>query len=412
MSGIAPYTTALAEDLAAHGDSVTVVTTHPHYPEWELREGHGGWSRTEKVNGVTVRRVRHHIPSRPHGCRRLLSEISFGLRLLVAPWGRPDVVVMVSPALFASTLAMTRAKWGLRRPPVGLWIQDIYALGVEETRSSGGAVRRLIRSVENWTYRQADSITVIHERFRTYVTAAEGVSAAKVDVVRNWTHLEADTRVDTTSTRASLGWAADELVVLHAGAQGVKQDLLNVVDAARLADERSLPVRFVLVGDGSQRAMLMDAAEGVERIQFISPLPCDDFQHVLRCADVLLVNEMPGLKGMAVPSKLTSYFDSGRPVVAATDPDSTTADELAVSGGGWRVDPGEPGKLVDAVLRVGQDPQLAARLAAAGHAFRHQHLGADSALSHLERWIASLRWGAPVRGQSVNRSRSGRPSVG
>ena len=64
----------------------------------------------------------------------------------------------------------------------------------------------------------------------------------------------------------------------------------------------------------------------------------DDFQVALSAADFLLVNELPGVKDMAVPSKLTSYFNAGVPVVAATDDGSVTAAEIATSGGGVRVD--------------------------------------------------------------------------
>ncbi|XGU20959.1 glycosyltransferase [Rhodococcus sp. 3Y1] len=139
---------------------------------------------------------------------------------------------------------------------------------------------------------------------------------------------------DLTAARTKFGWSPDETIVLHTGNMGVKQGLENVVEAARLADEQSLPIRSVLVGDGNQRPNLEAAAVGVDRIDFVRPLDDQDFRTAMAAADVLLVNEAPGIVGMAVPSKLTSYFSSGTPIVAATDVASTTADEIRASGAG------------------------------------------------------------------------------
>jgi len=390
-TGIAPYSAAFAEDLAARGHDVTVVTTHPHYPEWAIRDGYGGWRRSELLNGVKVKRLRHYVPKSARGARRLVSEVSFGLRLLTTPWNRPDVVVLVSPALFSSAIAMTRARFAPSKPATGVWVQDIYALGVKETQSSGNVVARVIDAVEKRLFSAAHGVVVIHQRFRNHVLSASRVSSDDVLVVRNWTHLDPPAEVDIVAARKDLGWNGDEVIVLHAGAQGIKQDLSNVVEAARLADERSLNLRFVLMGDGSQRMRLEREAEGIQRISFIPPLPRDEFQKALSSADVLLVNEKGGLNEMAVPSKLTSYFNSGRPVLAATDPGSVTAEEVSASGGGLQVDPSNPEALVDAVQRIAQDPELGKSLADAARVFRVEQLDSDAALDRLEAWLHTLR---------------------
>ena len=106
-------------------------------------------------------------------------------------------------------------------------------------------------------------------------------------------------------------------------------------------------IRFVLMGDGNQRRLLQQSAKGVQRIEFKEPLDAEDYRQVLACADVLLVNERPGVGEMAVPSKLTSYFSAGRPVLAATDADGVTAGEIRDAGAGVVVPAGDPAALLD-----------------------------------------------------------------
>src|SRR3954464_4222846 len=57
-TGIAPYTTGLSEGLARLGHEVQVLTAMPHYPEWRVHEGYDSWVRQERIEGVTVHRVR------------------------------------------------------------------------------------------------------------------------------------------------------------------------------------------------------------------------------------------------------------------------------------------------------------------------------------------------------------------
>lgn len=387
-TGIAPYTRSVARGLLKLGMPLKVVTTFPHYPEWRFREEDAEWSRQETIEGVSVSRVRHYLPDKPVSVKRLLSEVSFGLRLLAVRWGRPDVVVMVSPALFSTAIAMLRLRFSWSRPRTVIWVQDLYSLGVTEIQTGGGAVARIIRWVESRTLRAASHVVVIHPRFARYVNQVLGVDAGRVEIVRNWTHLGSAPAVDVHATRQQLGWPTAESVVLHAGNMGAKQGLENVVDAARIAEEQGLPLRFVLLGDGNQRDVLESYGEGAARLQFLKSFDDVGFQSAMRSADILLVNEKPGVSEMAVPSKLTSYFSSGRPVVAATDPTGATAEEITAANAGLVVNAGDPQALLNACLKLRTDPQLAETLGANGQRYRAEVLSEEAA---IERFAALIR---------------------
>jgi glycosyltransferase involved in cell wall biosynthesis len=388
-TGNAPYTAGLAQGLAGRGHDVRVITTHPHYPEWRVRSGYGGWSVREELNGVRVRRLAHYVPRRPTAVRRLLSELSLGFRYLMVRWHRPDVVLLVSPSLFSSAVAGFRARWS-RRLVTGIWVQDIYSLGVVETGQGGRSLASVMRTVESVTLRSAKGVAVIHDRFRDFVAAKMGIPMGRLEVIRNWSHLQPSPNVDRAAVRRRMGWEPDETIVLHAGNMGMKQGLENVVEAARIADARNVQVRFVLLGDGNQRERLQSLAQDISRIEFVAPLPDGEFAEALASADILLVNEREGMREMSVPSKLTSYFSTSLPVLAATDEASVTAGEISASSGGIRVNAGDPGALVDAAQALRDDPAFASALGSAGHRYRNEVLGDKAALDHFERWLSAL----------------------
>lgn len=389
-TGNAPYTASLAAGLAAAGHTVHVVTGYPHYPEWRLKEGYCGWARSELLNGIRVTRLRHYVPRSPGTLSRMHMELSFGLRLIFTRWHKPDVVLVVSPALFSSALAMLRVRLHPRRPAVGIWVQDLYSRGVVETGTGGRVIGRLVAHIEAQILRSADGVAAIHDRFREHIAGTMGVPWANVKVIRNWTHLPASPKSGMDEMRSLLGWSHEDVIVLHAGNMGKKQGLKNVVEAARLADARGSRVRFVLMGDGNQRQDLEQLSSGIKRISFIDPLPGSDFQLALAAADFLLVNELPEITDMAVPSKLTSYFNAGLPVIAATDSGSVTADEIANSGGGVRVDAANPAALVDIAEALSNDPARASQLGDKGLLFRHETLSESSAIAHYNEFITSL----------------------
>lgn len=386
-TGNAPYTTKLAEGLTGLGHQVEVLTGYPHYPRWQIAEGYSGLSTRQIINGVPVRRLRHTVPAVPRTLNRLLMELTFGLHTAIRPWSKHDVVLVVSPGLFACAFAVAKAR--LKRVPVAIWIQDLYSRGLEETGGSG-PITKAMKWLESRILKSCTGITVIHGRFRDYVVEELEVPGKSVDVIRNWTHIRHDPVFDRDAARARLGWSPEETIALHAGNMGVKQGLENVVEAARLADAFNNHVRFVLLGDGNRREALHVAGKGIRSLSFIKPLSDREYSEALRAADVLIVNERPELREMSVPSKLTSYFATGLPVVAATNSESATADEVRASGAGILVDPQRPSALLRGVERLRNNASEAERLGQAGPAYASTVLSEAAAIHAYSHWLADL----------------------
>jgi glycosyltransferase involved in cell wall biosynthesis len=387
-TGIAPYTSGLAAGLVGDGWNVQVVTGYPHYPEWRVADGYVGRRMYEIIEGVSVTRVRSYLPNNPAGVKRLLLEISFGFASIFTKWRQPDVVVLVTPALFSIAIAQLRARLSRKRPKVIVWVQDIYSLGVTETGAMGDKGAGLMTKVESYVLRKADAVVAIHDRFKRYLVSGLRVHADRVHVVRNWTHIK-PLVVDRQEFRQKFGWG-DEVVVLHAGNMGAKQALENVVEAARLADASSARIRFVLVGNGNQRDLLKELGTGIVRLDFMESLNATDFQGAMAAADILLVNEKPGVAEMAVPSKLTSYFSAARPVLAATDAGSITGEEIESAGAGVRVDAGNPAALLEASLKLGNDAEAKNEFGRNGAEFQARVLSARAAIAQYAELINSL----------------------
>lgn len=398
-TGIAPYTTGIAAGLAKRGHEVTVLTGHPHYPYWK-RVDHSVRLRSEEtMDGVRVRRLKHPVPQRHSWAARAVMELIFGLQLVTSRWNSVDVVVCVTPPLLASAMSSVRAKLSRHQPSLGVLVQDMYSRGISETGATSGISAKALRAVEAMTMRLADGVSVIHTGFARDLTDDFNVDMRRIQVNRNWTHVDSPDPLASAAFREAHGWGPDDVVVLHAGNMGYKQGLENVVAAAELAMRGRRSVKFVLLGDGNQRADLQAIAAGVPLVEFLPPVSDEQFPAALGAADVLLVNERLGVGHMSVPSKLTSYFNSGKPVLAATDLAGFTAVEIEASGAGICVPAGRPDLLLSEAIRLGTDRELATQLGEAGRRYCMDLLSEETAIDRYEQWIVDLaemrrpRWG-------------------
>ncbi|MFD4179664.1 glycosyltransferase family 4 protein [Rhodococcus sp. NPDC058514] len=403
LIGIAPYTTGLATGLASRGHDVDVLTGFPHYPQWQRAGDYTGFRSVEIAAGVRVRRLRHPVPQGRSTPGRTAMELAFGLQLLTTGWNHPEVVVCVSPPLLAAGLAVIRTRLTPNRPALGVLVHDVYSRAVIETGSMSGSAARAVRVLESAVTRHADGVAVIHDGFMPDLVERLGVDRARIRAIRNWTHVAPPDPSASAAYRAARGWGHGDVVILHAGNMGAKQGLENVIAAARLADRQGCRVRFVLLGDGHQRTHLEAEGAGVAALEFVPPIPEDEFPAAVGAADVLLVNERPGVAQMAVPSKLTSYFMSGKPVLAACDSNGFTALEVAASGAGICVPADRPDLLLREAVRLGTDQALAQRLGAAGRRYVAESLSADAAIDRYEQWIVELAATRRARVREVRR---------
>ena len=273
-------------------------------------------------------------------------------------------------------------------------IQDLYSRGVVETGAASGIAAQWVRLVESRAIRLCDEVSVIHAGFAEDLSGNPDVDKRRIRGIRNWTHVSQPDESASAAFRRAHGWGADEVIVLHAGNMGYKQGLENVVAAAVLAVRKGCRVRFVLLGDGNQRASLENIAAGVSAVELLAPVTEEDFPAALGAADVLLVNERQGVAHMSVPSKLTSYFNAGKPILPASGAAGFTAGGCAASGAGVRVPANRPDILLSEAIRLGTDRELAGKMGAAGRRYCDEMLSQQAALDRYEQWIMDLAAGA------------------
>ena len=388
-TGIAVYTTDLAESLVANGHQVSVLTSLPHYPWWRVPSefAHLG-EGTGIHNGVSVIRAKHLVPPRMNALLRMRFENSlwWNLRRVSKTMlgNEFDVVIACIPTVAAGIVGKKIAKTlGI---PFGLIVQDLSGAGAKQSGLRGGAViSKIAHAVEGRALHGADSLVVVSPAMRD-VVAGLGVPESRITQITNYS-ARAIASVDKASARSKFKWTAEDFVVIHTGNLGAKQDLENVVRAADAIHTDSM-IKIYLVGHGNQDANLKALCAGKNNIAVMPAVSDSDYSALLSAADLLLVNERPTQMEMSLPSKLTSYLYSERPVIAAVPRGGATWKFL--DGIAELVDAGNPKALADSIIKLQNDSAKMEKLAKDGLAFAKANLEPSVGRAKYSEWVQKL----------------------
>ena len=299
-----------AEAKALHADGWRVSVVAPR---------HAGSKWREKLDGIHV----YRFPLRVAGSGLVAHVIEYAIALpatfvfavLAHLRHRVDVVHVANPPDFFFPLSAL-FRW-LGAAAIFDQHDPSPELHLAQGGRRGGLIDRSLRWCEQRTYRAADVVIATNESLRAIAIDRGGVEPSRVIVVRS--------SVDTSRTYRvapdeSLKSGRDYLVV-YLGVMGPQDGLDLFVRMAReMADRLPGRVRFLAVGDGSERV----AAEALARslgladdVLFPGRLSDEEVRRVLSTAD-LAVGPDPanGFNELCTMNKTLEYMAMGVPVVS------------------------------------------------------------------------------------------------
>ena len=388
-AGISLYATDTAKSLADRGIDVTVLTSLPHYPWWKIPQEFSHMTEGESEYGdVKILRAKHFIPPKFSVIQRIRFETSlwWNLRKVYnrTDIGNFDAVIAFIPTVAAGLIAKKVAK-RLRRP-LGIIVQDLSGLSTRQSGLKGGAlISGAAKAVENLVISAAAQIVVISPGMKR-ILEKNIVRESNVSLILNYTAGNIE-KLNKVESRKLFGWHEKDFIVLHAGNMGSKQDLGNVVTAADLLDTESR-IKIYLVGHGNQESKLKLLCHRKPNITVMPAVSESDYSALLSAADLLLVNERSTQIDMSLPSKLTSYLYSKRPVIAAVPRGGATWAFL--DGIAELVEAGDPNTLARAIGELHLNHSKLDEMAKRGEEYAVTNLSREEGRKKYFEWIDSL----------------------
>ncbi len=390
-TGIAVYSTDLAEFFSSEGFSVHVLTSLPHYPWWKVPKEYSHFREgTSSRKDTKITRASHFIPGKMNIVSRIRFEYSLWRNLnrmskeILAKKMEHEVVLAIIPSLASGLVGKVLSR--KLRIPFGVIVQDLSGIGAKQSGLRGGSLVSLIVSnIEKFVIRGASNVVVISPQMQSLVNSRIAFRS-RTSLINNYQIREL-AKCDKTHSKSKFGWSSNDFIVLHTGNMGFKQDLANVVAAADLISS-DYSIQIVLVGHGSQEQDLKLLSEGKSNVSMLALVSNEDYSSLLAAADLLLINERATQTEMSLPSKLTSYLYSERPVIAAVPRGGATWKFL--DGVAELVEAGDPFALARAIEELSKQPEKLTDLAKRGREFADAHLSPEVGRAKYLEWVQSL----------------------
>lgn len=141
-----------------------------------------------------------------------------------------------------------------------------------------------------------------------------------------------------------------KFVIMYSGNLGLFYDLENIIKVTQeFKDYKDLA--FVFIGEGAMKTEMQDyvKSHNINNVLFLPYQPKDFIKYSLNAADIHLVVNQKGIKGVSVPSKIYGVMAAGKPILGVLEQASEAQMLIEKSNSGVVVEPHNYKGIIDAI---------------------------------------------------------------
>jgi len=229
--------------------------------------------------------------------------------------------------------------------------------------------------------RAHDRLVTLGAYQKDYLTAREGISPERIEIIANGIDVARGRRTAgaSPSRRAALGLGEGAFVIGTVAVLRPEKNISMLFDAVEVLIMRGTDARLVIVGDGSERPMLQQEAVArglAERIAFLGYH--DDPAVLLPSFDVFALTS----RSEVMPISILEAMAGGIPVVATA---VGAVSEMVVDGvTGFLVASGDGFALAERLFELAEAPALRRQMGGRGHERAQSAFALDRMVSRTE----------------------------
>lgn len=232
------------------------------------------------------------------------------------------------------------------------------AAAVSYTNSQ--AVFKLAKVIDKWNCSYADHVLVVgRDMAETLRQRFSDRNVPNHSVISNWTNEKEILPLDKNQPMVAEFLARhrlqDKFIVMYSGNLGLYYDLENIVEIVKeFRDEEGIV--FLFIGEGAVKNRMQEfaAANQLQNVLFLPYQPKEFIRYSLNAADVHLVVNQKGIRGVSVPSKIYGVMAAGKPILGVLEQGSEVQRLISESGSGIVIEPQNYAGIVSSIKELYQ----------------------------------------------------------
>jgi hypothetical protein len=244
-----------------------------------------------------------------------------------------------------------------------LLLKDIFPQNAIDLQmfKKDGLLHRFFQMKEKRLYQISDWIGCMSEANVSYLLAAHPyLDRKKVEVNPNsiepiFSNLSA---IDKWEIREKYSLPTDKIIFIYGGNLGKPQGIDFLIET--ISSNQLEKAYFLVVGNGTEYERLKKWFDRMQPInaRLIKELPKSDYDFILESCDVGLIFLNKNFRIPNFPSRLLSYLEKSKPVIAATDLNSDVGDVIEAANCGYKVFSGDILQMNLSIERMVQNDQI------------------------------------------------------
>lgn len=379
------------------GHEVIVITAGTHYMTAEVTQPKRSLWSLEEIRGIRVIKTFSPPGYRKTLKKRIWNYLCYALFALFAGLKveKPDIVMIATDPLFIIPIGYLISK--IKRAKSVLEERDLYpdtavALGYLKSKF-------LIKCLERWQafFRTKAECIIAATPGIKRILVDKGVNAAKMFVLPNVNIYYDEVKKGFNSQediRKEYGWAS-KFVVLYAGGLGQANEIVTILRAAKIIQDKNNNIKFVFLGEGEKKEQYINFCREykLNNCEFLPSQPRRKIPMFLRHADICVHSlKRDDFWKCALSSKIFDYLIASKPLVFAGKGDIAVLIKDAQAG--LAVEPENPEALAEAILELYRSPEMRERMGNNGRKYVLKHYSKETFLRQfqevLKRTIKSL----------------------
>jgi len=306
----------LGKELVKLGNKVTVISSSYSHLFKNLPE-----QKQENIDGVNYLWLKTFDYGESHDKRRVLKWFLFMFKVFFLPFSlqKPDVIIVSPMAPFPILPAWILSK--IYSAKLIYEVKDIWPLSLIELGgfSPTHPFIRLMAWFEKFALKKSDIIVSNLQNYGEHMRKDVGINR-DFEWISNGVDLDELAQTEPLDAEVANKIPKDKFIVGYTGTVGVANALDSFCEAAKLL-ENEKDILFVIVGDGQEKATLLEYYKTLDNIIFINAIKKTQIQSMLSLFDICYI----GLKKEKLfkygvsPNKLFDYMYSGKPILYAIE---------------------------------------------------------------------------------------------
>lgn len=184
----------------------------------------------------------------------------------------------------------------------------------------------------------------------------------------------------------------DKFIIMYSGNLGLFYDLENIIKITESFKDYN-DLAFVFIGEGAMKKNMQSFVEekNISNVHFLPYQPKEFIKYSLNAADIHLVVNQKGIKGVSVPSKIYGVMAAGKPILGVLEQGSEAQLLIQRSNCGVVVEPQNYKGIIESINQLyNMNKQSLGSLGLNGRNYLDEYLKREISIQKYHRVLQSI----------------------